>query len=750
MQGLYRKGVKGMKAVKTIFFMLPALVAMGITACTGGDLKITSTFDNADGNSGNGLFSVYSGANDSLWTYAADPDYPDTLRFTSSMGGKVLFTGSQISTGTVEADITLTDGTDTGNAGFTVYSSKYSDGGSDSLHGIYVGLGRNNGANPISIDGVEVGSKATFLQIGQMQDNWKQLGLARLSDGPVEYPITCHLAINMTGEGIQILVDGVQKGKFMPDPEFMAGGAVGFRTFNAAGFIDNLSITGTGLAKAEEPDPSRISAYAMSYGETPEGKLRVSFNVVNKTSTGGERAFVLALYDGGTLLKTEEAGSTIDAQGERLFYADFDAYSNIPGLTAKLYTQDGYAASSPAALRTLDIGIWRSVVSATTLTTANHGMTGFDHDKYTFRTFIKPTQDYGDQTWQFFFSNIFDFTGGVEAGTPFRITEAFIADGGKDGNGSVVAGSSVRITYGGQIAKDVAAGEQFWSDEAKLSLPEGNWLCFTWTVQPLDPYRMENARVPIASQTFAKTYFRNTNDTDNVGFASQENGNGYEVFGDGGWGIMPNMFGVKKTVARRISFMGDSITHGIGTPRGNRDTENYWVANIAKGFLQNPATGDFAIYNVALSGSLGRDAAKDGAWLARLKQDDEITLVHGVNDLGQGATAESFIALLKKEIDAIRLSNPKADITLFTVPAWAYDETQTAYWREINRWIMDRPQNVSYVFDMAGVLEDPDNPPNVKMEYRADGLFYDQHPGTVGCAAIADAYLKWYAQRDRQ
>jgi hypothetical protein len=250
-----------MKKVKAMF---PGLVVLAVSlvftmlvvSCNGGskapayDLTITSTFDNADGNSSEGLFTTYSGGTASVWTYATDAKNPDTLSFTSSTGGKVLFTGSEINVGTVEVDVTLTEGTETGNAGFLVYSSAYSNNGPDSLHGIYVGLGRNNGSGPFAVGGTEVGPKASFLQIGKMQDNWTQLGLARLSDGPVEYPITCHLTINMTSEGIQILVDGVQKGKFMPDPEFMVGGAIGFRTFNSAGYIDNLSITGVSLAAA--------------------------------------------------------------------------------------------------------------------------------------------------------------------------------------------------------------------------------------------------------------------------------------------------------------------------------------------------------------------------------------------------------------------------------------------------------------------------------------------------------------------
>lgn len=513
-----------------------------------------------------------------------------------------------------------------------------------------------------------------------------------------------------------------------------------------------LSLTASpGLAAAA----GGVEVYALSYGVTADDTLRVSFNAVNRSASDAEPAFVLELSNGidGQIIETKTlSGQSVDAVGDHLFHVDFDSLYEADAPVARLYAQKEYddPEGNPVPLDTLDIGVWRDYVSATTVSTANHATTQFNAREYTFRTYVKPVQDYGEQTWRFFFSNNLDFLGGIDPGTPFRITEAFLADGGADADGSVVAGSSVRVTYGGENARDVAAGERFWSDEVALDLPEDHWLCFTWTIQPLAPYTMDNANIPIASESYAKSYAIAVND-DIDGYAAQETSDGFTVVhGDNpGWGIMPNLFGVKKPEARRLSFLGDSITQGVGTPKGG--AENYWVAKVAKGLAGDPATQDIAVYNAALSGSRGFEAAYDGAWLARLKQDDEITLVHGVNDLGwYGRPAADVIDSITKMVHSVRTANPSATITLFTVPAFSFAEEAQDDWREVNQWILSIPEDVDYVFDMAAVLEDPKNPTHVKMEYRSDNGPGDEHPGSIGCSAVAEAYLKWYAERDER
>lgn len=504
-----------------------------------------------------------------------------------------------------------------------------------------------------------------------------------------------------------------------------------------------------GLAAAAEG----VEVYALSYGVTADDTLRISFNAVNRSASDAEPAFVLELSSGvdGEIIETKTLrGQTVDAGGDSLFYTDFDGLYEADEPVARLYTQGEYddPEGNPVPLDTLDIGVWRDYVSATTVSTANHATTQFNAEQYTFRTYVKPVQDYGEQAWRFFFSNNLDFLGGVDPGTPFRITEAFLADGGADADGSVVAGSSVRVTYDGENARDVAAGERFWSDEAVLDLPEDHWLCFTWTIQPLAPYTMDNANIPIASESYAKSYAIAIND-DIDGYASQETSVGFTVLhGENpGWGIMPNLFGVRKPGARRLSFLGDSITQGVGTPKGG--DENYWVAKVARGLAEDPATQDIAVYNAALSGSRGFEAAYDGAWLARLKQEDEITLVHGVNDLGwYGRPAADVIESITKMVRSVRTANPSAAITLFTVPAFSFAEEAQDDWREVNQWILSIPEDVDYVFDIAAVLEDPKNPTHVKVEYRSDNGPGDEHPGSIGCSAVAEAYLKWYEERD--
>jgi hypothetical protein len=246
-----------MKTVKAIFGVAVICVfLLGVPACTNTvkneavpELKVALAFDNQAQADAPSAYYAFAGAEKSTWTYAADTQYPDTLRFTPSVGGKVMFTDSQINGGTVELDITLTEGTETGHAGLLINSSNYADG-QNSVRGYYIGIGRNNTIAPRQLGCTEIDTMATFLQLAQMQGDYKPFGIARLSDGPVEYPVSYHLSISQAADNsIVVYVDGDERAKFDADPDFVSG-SVGFRTNNAGGYIDNLAVYGLPAAAA--------------------------------------------------------------------------------------------------------------------------------------------------------------------------------------------------------------------------------------------------------------------------------------------------------------------------------------------------------------------------------------------------------------------------------------------------------------------------------------------------------------------
>jgi hypothetical protein len=74
-----------------------------------------------------------------------------------------------------------------------------------------------------------------------MQNNWTQLHIVALSTSSVSYPISHRLSVSMAGSRFEVYVDGTLRAVFF-DSTF-ASGSVGFRTFNAAGYCDNLVIS---------------------------------------------------------------------------------------------------------------------------------------------------------------------------------------------------------------------------------------------------------------------------------------------------------------------------------------------------------------------------------------------------------------------------------------------------------------------------------------------------------------------------
>jgi hypothetical protein len=205
-------------------------------------VNLSESFDPA-GRSASDVYRAFAGGTASQWTFGTDSRNPGTLAYTSSLGGRVEFANSLIKDGVVEADITLTGGTDQGNSGFVLHASDFADGGADNLHGYYVGIGRNNYGD-MTVDGVPLGAGREFLQIGIMQNSWRQLQLIELGNGPVNYPVSHRLSVTMEGATFKVSVDGVQRATFYDTT--MASGTVGFRTYNAEGYMDNLLISNTG------------------------------------------------------------------------------------------------------------------------------------------------------------------------------------------------------------------------------------------------------------------------------------------------------------------------------------------------------------------------------------------------------------------------------------------------------------------------------------------------------------------------
>ncbi len=253
----------------------------------------------------------------------------------------------------------------------------------------------------------------------------------------------------------------------------------------------------------------------------------------------------------------------------------------------------------------------------------------------------------------------------------------------------------VPLTFAGSKGKVVCSGDWFHTDAAALDVPEDGYVCVQIT------FRGE--RIPYHEETLLPTFL-------------YENG----VWTRSNRMPFPSMIGCDRAVKAHISFLGDSITQGIGTPP---DSYAHWNALLAKQ-LGNL----YAYWNLGLGFGRAEDAAGDGTWLAKAKQTDACFVCFGVNDLLQGKSAKRIGHSLTVTVDKLKESGVR--VLLQTVPPFDYRGETVFEWEKVNAYIRSTlAKRCDEVFDVVPILCG-EQPQNAK---------YGGHPNTDGCRAWADA-----------
>ncbi len=185
----------------------------------------------------------------------------------------------------------------------------------------------------------------------------------------------------------------------------------------------------------------------------------------------------------------------------------------------------------------------------------------------------------------------------------------------------------------------------------------------------------------------------------------------------------PSMVGIARKVEKKIGFLGDSITEGIGTSLGSY---SHWNAKIAE------FTGEkYSYWNLGIGFARAADAASDGAWLNKAKEMDAVTICLGVNDLGRGYTEDEIKNNLKKIVEILQKNNVRT--ILFTIPPFDYVEETNKKWRRINSYILDELSIISEVYDVVPIWGQ--SAPNEHMAK------YGGHPNEEGCLELAKDFV---------
>jgi lysophospholipase L1-like esterase len=349
----------------------------------------------------------------------------------------------------------------------------------------------------------------------------------------------------------------------------------------------------------------------------------------------------------------------------------------------------------------------------------------------TYRSYAKPRVA-GAYNWRFWVGNTTDSTYGSgplapnQPGGSWRIEAASVGDGGPTPGGALVAGTERAVTFGGAASRDVAPGERFWSDPVALDLPAGHLLAFTWAVSGA----AAGPAIPYAHSSFTTSYY---NGSSNV--AAEEAAT--DFFASHDRLVAPHLFAYDRPVTERLCFLGDSITQGVGS---STDSYAFWVAKIADGL-----SPDVGIWNLGSGWARAADAASDGAWLYKAKQCTEVAVILGVNDIGsEHVSADQLLGYLTTIVSLLKQHNSAARVILFTVPTFNFTGAAYTTWRAVNNTILaSPPAGVERVFDVAAVLSQPAPNDGLVQTGYANGS--DGHPNDAGSAAIAAAFLAWYA-----
>lgn len=345
---------------------------------------------------------------------------------------------------------------------------------------------------------------------------------------------------------------------------------------------------------------------------------------------------------------------------------------------------------------------------------------------YTFRMVVPP-KFFGKHTWRFFYSNIVDstwnmgaFSRGALCGSQWEILSASVGVGESKDLFAAPLTDVTPVTYDGQATKRVEAGERFWSDPVTLEIPEEKYLVFSWCISfdygAIVPYTPDcRSMCGIAdgdhSAEAEQSAFRLSEDIP-----------------------MPNLFGADIDVKRRIVFVGDSITQGIGP---DYYSYRHWVAQVSEQIGE-----EFSVWNVGLGYARAQDFGRNSGWLAKAAHGDVICIMLGVNDLHQGIDPETILESLLASIRALRKNAPNAKIVWLSTPPFNYEGDMLLRWKAlVGAEKMHASGNADAFFDTIPLWGKPAPEEHIAI--------YGGHPDEEGSTVLAKAFCEW-AHRPEQ
>ncbi len=297
-------------------------------------------------------------------------------------------------------------------------------------------------------------------------------------------------------------------------------------------------------------------------------------------------------------------------------------------------------------------------VSDTLASSADQTYFRSDNEKHLCRIYYKVFA--GGDEYRFMFGNTVDSTfadGSYSVANmlcgEWQISDARVGVVARCGMENPAEPSSFTdILFEGADYKNILPGERFFTDTVRIKAGSGEYLCVE--------YAFEGKKLPCHEEIIIPTF----------------------VLKDGDWVRTPQIpvpltVQVKREVKKRICFLGDSITQGIGsTP--NRYAQ--WCAVAAENLGR-----EYSFYNLGIGSARASDAASDAAWLERAKNHDICVICLGTNDLLHGRSANDICKDITRVVNILE----KRGITVIvqTAPPFEYSESGAENCKQVNEYI---------------------------------------------------------------
>lgn len=328
-------------------------------------------------------------------------------------------------------------------------------------------------------------------------------------------------------------------------------------------------------------------------------------------------------------------------------------------------------------------------------------------EKQTGRCFYKITAG-GRFDYSFLFSNIIDSTysdGSISHKN--LICDSWTIHGARVGKCSEIpsvffaydieVSDFKEMTFSSNKTKEVMPGEFFFSDPVSLDMAKNEYICIE--------IEFSGDMIPYHEESLLPVY---VNDNGTWKYSKK----------------MPfvGMVGCDRQVKARIGYIGDSITQGCGTTLNGYA---HWNA-----LLSEKIGDEYAFWNLGLGFGRANDAASDGAWLYKAKQNDILFVCYGVNDILRGPGEEQVMSDLTYIVDTLKKLGKT--VILQTVPPFDYSGDKIEKWHRINEYIRNElGKKADFLFDNVPVLG--------RGGEEAHRSRFGGHPNDEGCAVWAES-----------